>query len=114
MMRRIHTLLLIVALLIGANACHIINPDGYVKVIKPKNRYRYYRPAKDKKKKRIHYVYKKKRTYAETAKVNARKKEDDPLPDESESEIPISDEASPIEPGRTAEQEQDSSFLLYR
>ena len=114
MMRRIYTFLLIAALLIGANACYILNPDGYVKVVKPKNRYRYYRPSKDKKKKRIHYVYKKKRTYGETAKANATKKEDDQLPDESESGTPISDEVSPIAPGRTAEQEQDSSFLSYR
>lgn len=99
-------------LCILCSACHILNPDGYVKVLKPKNRNRYYKPGKDRKKKRTKYVYKKKRSYGDVA--NARKKEDDQELDAPESEIPISDEALPIEQGRTAEQEQDSSFLWYR
>ena len=112
-MRHFYILIIILFLLTGSNACHIVNPDGYVKVLKPKNRNRYYKPGKDRKKKRTKYVYMKKRNYSDVAKSNARKQEDDLPPDEPESGIPISEEASPIESGRTAEQEQDSSFLWY-
>ena len=113
-MRYFYRFLIIIMLLAGANGCHILNPDGYVKVLKPKNRYRYYRPGKDKKKKRTRYVYKKKREYGNVAKANATKQEDDLPPDELESEIPLSEEASPIGSDHTEEQEPDSSFLSYR